>query len=328
MNRWEQEISKYSLEEEKEILERLREIYEQASEDVQQKISELATLISENPENLQSLIYQKRYQEMIQNQINDALNGIDGVTYETIHKYLEDCYRTGFVGSMYDFHHQGIPLVVPIQQKDVVRALTVDSKLSKGLYTRLGEDVNKLKKAVQVEVSRGIAQGLYWNDIAKNLSVQMINSPVKTAMNNSMRIARTEGHRVQVQGQLDACQEAKDKGADVVKQWDSTLDERTRDTHRELHGQIREYNENFVIPSTKQEAFAPSMFGIAEEDINCRCALLQRARWMFEDELKFLEDSARQLGLVDEAGNVTSSSFREFKAKYLNVTKNSSLHFI
>lgn len=40
-----------------------------------------------------------------------------------------------------------------------------------------------------------------------------------------MRITRTEGHRIQQASTLDAQRAAKKRGADVVKQWDSTLDE-------------------------------------------------------------------------------------------------------
>ena len=48
------------------------------------------------------------------------------------------------------------------------------------------------------------------------------------ALNMAMRIARTEGHRVNQQGFLDAGTEAKKKGTDIIKQWDATLDSVTR----------------------------------------------------------------------------------------------------
>ena len=55
-------------------------------------------------------------------------------------------------------------------------------------------------------------------------------------MNNAYRIARTEGHRIQNQSVMDAANKAKDKGVDVVKQWDATLDARTRPHHAMLDG--------------------------------------------------------------------------------------------
>lgn len=100
-----------------------------------------------------------------------------------------------------------------------------------------------------------------------------------------MLITRTEGHRVQVQSAMDAQQAAKDAGADVVKQWDAVLDDRTRETHRMLDGQIRELDESFEVNGKKADA--PGMFGDPAEDCNCRCCLLQRAKWALdEDELE------------------------------------------
>lgn len=39
-----------------------------------------------------------------------------------------------------------------------------------------------------------------------------------------MRITRTEAHRISQQAAYDALKKAKANGADVVKQWDATLD--------------------------------------------------------------------------------------------------------
>lgn len=58
----------------------------------------------------------------------------------------------------------------------------------------------------------------------------------------------------------------------------------------------------------------PSAFGRASQDINCRCALLQRARWALdEEELQTLKERAEYFGL--DKGN----SFFSFQEKYLTV---------
>ena len=46
------------------------------------------------------------------------------------------------------------PLIIPMDQQAVVKALQIDSKISKGLYNRLGEDVSVLKKNIRAEVSK------------------------------------------------------------------------------------------------------------------------------------------------------------------------------
>ena len=105
-------------------------------------------------------------------------------------------YINGYVGMYYDLHLSGIPLVVPINQDQVVKAVRTDSKLSSGLYTKLGEDVGYLKRSIRAELSRGIASGSTWNEMALRIAKGM-NSPFRKAYNNAIRIARTEGHRIQ-----------------------------------------------------------------------------------------------------------------------------------
>lgn len=77
-----------------------------------------------------------------------------------------------------------------------------------------------------------------------------------------------------------------------------------------LDGQIRELNKPFEVNGRK--AMNPSGFGIASEDIHCRCALLQRARWALdEDELKTLKERAEYYGLDK------TNSFDDFKQMYM-----------
>jgi hypothetical protein len=135
------------------------------------------------------------------------------------------------------------------------------------------------------------------------------------AMAYAMRIARTEGHRIQCQAGMDACYKAKDMGADVLKQWDATLDARTRESHQQVDGQVRELDEKF----SNGLMFPGDPSGGAAEVVNCRCALLQRARWaMDEDELQTLKDRAEYYGL-DKTEN-----FDDFKKQYLKAVESSS----
>ena len=49
------------------------------------------------------------------------------------------------------------------------------------------------------------------------LIAEGMNSPFKRSLSNAIRIARTEGHRIQNEAALDGQKEAKKKGADIVK---------------------------------------------------------------------------------------------------------------
>lgn len=318
MNKTEKQIAKYQLQQEQKILRELKQVYAQASKDLQKSINDLN--LRTDMQNLQSIIYQVKYQEAMKKQIDGILDKLNKGSYQAINEYLQDAYQNGYIGNMYSLQKQGIPITVPIDQKKVLTALQTDSKLSSKYHSgnvlkgRLAEDVKKLKVTIRAELSRGIANGETWQQVAYKIALGM-NNPMSKALNMAMRIARTEGHRVNQQGFLDAGTEAKKKGADIVKQWDATLDSVTRPWHQEADGQIREWDDFFDVGGEKMKA--PSVGGSARNVCNCRCQLLQRAKWALdEDELKTLQDRASFFGLDK------SKDFEDFKKKYLNLPQN------
>jgi hypothetical protein len=315
MNKVEKELAKASLKAEDKTLKELQQIYKKARLDVQQKIAELNART--DMQNIQSIVYQKKYQQAILNQINEAMADLKSGQYKTVEQYLTDSYDNGYIGMMYSLQSQGIPITMPIDERKVVKALTTDSKLSSNYYKadpirgRLAEDVDLLKDRIRSNLSRGIVSGKSWLDVAVDIAVGM-NNPFDKAMHDAMRIVRTEGHRVNQQGFLDAGDEAKKKGADILKQWDATMDKKTRPWHQQADGQIVEWDDYFTVDGEKMKA--PSVGGSARNVCNCRCQLLQRARWALdEDELKTLEERAKFFGL-DKA-----ESFEDYKEKYLKL---------
>lgn len=320
MNSSEKKLAKKQLTEEQNVLKALKSIYNKALQDVQKNIANLNSRT--DLQNLQSIIYQQKYQEALETQIKTVLDNLNNNSYQTIEDYVKDSYVNGYVGNMWLLQQQtGLTCVVPIDERKVVRAYTNDSKISTRYYSqnnplkgRIAEDVDLLKARIKSNVSRGIASGKTWTETAYDIASGM-NNVFRKAMNDAMRIARTEGHRVNQQGFLDAGQEAINKGAEVVKQWDATLDSVTRPWHQEADGQIRKWDEKFLVGG--EEMDAPSIGGSAFNVCNCRCQLLQRAKWALdEDELQALEDRAKFFGL-DKTKEID-----DFKNKYLQLPKN------
>jgi len=292
MNKRQKLVQEAFLNNEEAVIKRLKVVYSQSLKDITKKAEDLqnsinsltmVTLQGEIDEEakkqiqsmIQSKIYQKQYQDALKKQIGSILDNMQVEEFKTVAEYLEKCYEEGFIGTMYDLHGQGIPLILPLDQEAIVRAVQIDSKISKGLYSRLGEDVELLKKKIISHVSRGISTGMSFKQVAQQLAAY-----TNIGFNNAVRIARTEGHRIQIQSTMDTCYKAKEKGADVVKQWDSTLDKRTRKSHQKVDGEIRELDE----PFSNGLMFPGDPAGGAAEVVNCRCALLQRARWALDDE--------------------------------------------
>lgn len=300
MNKREREVIKLELTKEDNTIKALERQYRNALRDIDDKIR-----ILQSDELTQSRIYQIQYQKALRGQVEGILDKLHGDQYATIQQYLHDSYQDGYIGTMYSIHGQGIPLIVPLDQDAAVKAIMTDSKIDEGLYKSLGVDTKKLKQAISNEISRGIASNLPFADIARN-----IKNRTRAPLGRAKTIVRTESHRIQQAAAADARDAAKDRGCDVVKQWDGTLDGDTRPTHRRLDGQIRETNEPFEMDG--KTAMYPGDFGKPEEDCNCRCVALTRAKWALdEDELKQLKERAKFFELDK------TKDFEEYKEKYL-----------
>lgn len=320
MNRRQKLVQKQFLNNEKAVIEQLDDIYSKSLNDITDKIKNLEFKIGELQEQydwmddtdpnkakiksqIQSKIYQKQYQQQLHKQVDDILNKMHTRECLTVSDYLDECYTDGFIGSFYDMQGQGVPLIMPIDQEAMVRAVQLESKISKGLYTKLGEDVAELKKKITAQVSRGISTGMSYSQVAIQLA-----GNTRIGYNKAVRIVRTEGHRIQTTATMDAMHAAKSKGADLVKQWDATLDGNTRESHQQVDGEIRELDK----PFSNGLMFPGDPSGGPGEVINCRCALLQRARWAVEDEDEVIRRD-------NETGElIKCKNYAEFKEKYLS----------
>lgn len=303
MNKRQKQVIQYQLDSEKEVLEQLQKQYQKALNDIDRKIR-----ILESDELTQSRVYRLEYQKALKMQVDGILEKLHSDEYTTIQQFLSHSYTDAFVGTVYDMFGQGVPFIMPIDNNAAVKAVLTDSKISEGLYKALGVDTKKLKNSISAEITRGIATGMPHSEIARNIA-----SAAKAPLSRAKTIVRTESHRIAQASTYDAQKAAKAKGADVVKQWDSTLDGKTRDSHRRLDGQIKELDEPFKLGN--KEAMYPGDFNDPAEDCNCRCELLQRARVALdEEELQTLKDRAEFFGLDK------TEDFKEFRNNYLSAT--------
>lgn len=324
INKRQKEVLEYQLEEEKKVIQELEKRYNQALKDINEKvklfqadIDLLDEALSQDglddatkallQSQMRSKVYQQTYQRALKSQISGILDKMQGDNFAIIDKYLNGCYETGYIGTLYDIAGQGIPIITPVDQAAVVKAVQLDSKISNGLYSALGMDTKRLKKNITQEISRGIASSLSYSDISRNLK-----NTSGVPLYNAKRIVRTESHRIQQQSAEDSRRIAKNKGADIVRMWDAALDGRTRDSHRMVDGEIRELDEKF----SNGLMFPGDPSGSAAEVVNCRCVALTRARWALDDgELQTLKERAEYFGL-DKTKN-----FEEFREKFLGASE-------
>ena len=305
MNQRQKELLKRSLRSDQAVLKELEKAYAEASKTIDARIRQL---MAKHPD-LQSRIYQRRYQEAIKKVVDRTLERLRDGEYRTLSDYLDSCYEDGLIGTVYDMQGQGVPLIFPVDPDQMYRAVTLNSRLSSRLYTRLGQDVSKLKVAVRAEISRGIASGWMIDDIAA-----AIDRRQSIGLGNAKRIARTEARRIQNEAAYDAQLKAAENGAEILKEWCAILDSKTREDHRTLHGQRKKLDEYFEVNGHR--ALHPSGFGIPSEDINCRCVLLTRASWAVEDEGAIVRQYDQENGGVYE---MKAKGFQSFKTEYFRI---------
>lgn len=320
MKKHEKEIEQVLLDNEKAVYKRLESTYKQAFKDVDKKYKDLQDSIdkliraqSENVDDekqleiiksqIQSKIYQQNYQKALKEQIDSAMDVLKSKHVKTLDDYLNTMYEDGFLSQIYSLQKYGVPVLAPINHELLVKAITFnvdDIPLSKRLY----DNVNKAKRDIMDEISRGIASGMNSQDIARNIQNRM-----DVSYRKAKQLAQNEGHRVATDAKIDSMNASKERGADIVKVWDATFDGKTRPIHAQLDGKHAEIDGYFEYSGG--QVFAPKKFGKPALDINCRCALLSVPRWDIEDTVIKRDNIT---GEIIEAKN-----YEDWKEKYYKV---------
>ena len=179
------------------------------------------------------------------------------------------------------------PEVIRAAVNNPVHGLTLSDQLEKNR----ADIIWGIKQAVGV----GLSEGDNYSTMARRIQKELIGRDGSGgSYYKSIRIARTEAHRVREEGNLDAAQNLTEKlepaGITMMKTWHTMKDERVRPSrsrktkggwkysksgkydHQKMEGVQVPIKEDFELPSGAKTQ-APGKSGVAGEDINCRCFL-------------------------------------------------------
>lgn len=199
-------------------------------------------------------------------EIKDILLKSNANVDEAAKEYLKKQGEFGYFGTMYNidgitelgFAFIGI-------DKQLIELIIMEG-IDESLYSqRLHKNITELVKKVQEEMLRASYTGASYEEIAKQ-----IEAFVQSDYNRALRIIRTEGGRLNSKTTQQAYEDAREMGLEFNKKWVSVGDSRVRRNHQILHDQSVPVDDPFVNSDGK-EAQYPRGFGIASEDINCRC---------------------------------------------------------
>lgn len=157
-------------------------------------------------------------------------------------------------------------------------SLNYNKYSSKRMERLIDKQMNKFSQTVKNQILNGLNTGNI--NSVKELFESAIKNEKKSysTVSRLMRISRTENTQMRSQVKLDIQKELANQGIEVKRRWVHTLYNPTaiitdeyepRLDHLALHGVVEDSNGLFHTPLGS--AKAPGMFGIAQEDINCRC---------------------------------------------------------
>lgn len=265
LDRWAEELKALQQRRYKATQDQLVEYYQSALDDLQKSLYGYT-------ESYADLSFSQRMQvdREIENgqQIRQILDQLTGKTQDEVESYVGQQARDGYYGALYGIEGQA-KVVVPVAgiDEDYVQQLVTQGVGSKKLSTRLYDHADNLAdqaKQILLDSTRK-GKGYAWG-------AQQMKNQTEANLYQSLRIARTEGGRTQSQAKQLAYERSEDMGINMTKRWMSTLDKKTRHDHQQLDGQEVPIKEFFTIRGYKAQG--PRLFGVAREDINCRCTTI------------------------------------------------------
>ncbi|MBI1939169.1 MAG: hypothetical protein HYS25_13755 [Ignavibacteriales bacterium] len=252
----------------------LIESYKRALADIKTKISVMYEKYGDQVQ-YSDMVRLKRLQSL-EDQINVIVKNLNKETTTTITSAVKNVFQESYYHTGYSFEALvNRSLNFGRLTESVVNA-SLKNPLDKiGWGKRNKQNILEMTKAVRDEITQGLIQGKGYT-----VTARAINDRLNIGVNKSLKVVRTETHRVQNKALSDSFSTAKKSfekiRIDLKKIWDATLDTRTRQRHRDMDGEIA--NEEGKFNFYGKMVDGPGMVGDPQEDIHCRC----RIRFQFK----------------------------------------------
>lgn len=218
--------------------------------------------------------------------LEDNYNTLDMFTVSLVYRKLDKIIDTMYkeiqetiINEMIDNINRNAELIFDIADIDShLRMYQVNSILKNSNTNHtITFELNKNKIRLKNNLRRMLV-----DSIESNSDLTMINRRIKNIVYRSvygkskgdgaktLRIFRTEYTRTRTQAKLEAAKELEEKGYTVIKSWLYTYEAKVpRPSHLAADGVVADDSGYFIIDGYKTKG--PGLFGIASEDINCRC---------------------------------------------------------
>lgn len=264
---------------------RISEVYKQAAEESQKKLDDyLKQFAKQDADKQKQLadgkITQKEYDNWRRNKVlvgkrwramRDTLaqdfTNADKIAASLSRGELPDVYAMGHNFGAYQIENDTeMDLSYTLyDRRTVERLLRDDPDLLPEPRVDIPKDRRWNRQHIQSAVLQGLLQGEPIDKIAKRLR-DVSDMDERAAVRN----ARTAVTGAENAGRIDSYRHAQDLGIDLQQEWLSTLDSRTRDSHRLLDGERvtigARFSNGLRFPGDPQ--------GAPAETYSCRCTLV------------------------------------------------------
>lgn len=333
---------------EEKAVNQIKKLYKRLIKDLQ---SHLGTVYAKYSDENGLLTYARLHKDALDarllQEVASKMNDVTQAEKKLITELVEQTYSNVYSGMV-----QAVDKAV--DDKDLVTTFAqVQSAKPQALRAAVNNPVHGLTLSAQLEKNRaniiygiqqavgiGLSVGDRYDTMAKRVQKALIGDDgTGGSYAKSIRIVRTEAHRVREQGNQDAAKELHSRlepeGFVMVKTWHTMKDERVRPNvsrktkkgwkysigngkynHVKMEGQSVPVNEPFTLPSGAT-TMSPGMSGVAGEDINCRCFVSYEVRKNVEKNVLYKNNSyhrAKRINTYDDLSKLTSSDILKMQS--------------
>lgn len=271
-----------------EVEKRLRKTYKQAYNEITQKMMEWSKTFADRDSEMQGKvasgeITQAQYDSWLQGQAlagdlwKKKLDQVSGVLLEANQQAMEivNGQKLGVFAENANYQSYQLTQDTKLDLSFAVYDADAVAKLVKDrpeLLPRKQVNGKKDKAWNQTKMSNIAAQAIIQGESIPQIARRIATETASDNMKAMVRYARTAMTSAQNAGRMETLHRAKGMGIQCKKVWLATLDRRTRDSHRNLDGQVRDIDEPF------DSDFGKIMFpgdpeGHPGDVYNCRCTL-------------------------------------------------------
>lgn len=219
---------------------------------------------------LRNQVFQSEMMHQKLDNITQTCTTAQQTAYKLARDEQYDIFALGANWAFYELEQAaGVAFNLTLYNTEAVKRLLVENpKLVPN--KRIKSESNKTYDARVFNryVMQGIIQGKSVHDIATQAVKGMADTEVHWAMNNAI----TALTGAQNAGTLQQIRNAKERGIPIEKQWNSTLDYKTRNMHRLLDQQSVDPDEPFRVQGYELQ-YPGDPNGAPEMVYHCRCTL-------------------------------------------------------